>query len=129
MSDHSDQPALLSPPPDACLLLRADAEQHWLCLEVLPVLCQLETREHLPEEQLGAALAYLEVIWVEALRRAKETNATHSKLDTDACAGELTLSDKARSYHAAVRALFEAVAERVSSQIATSAHRHDREPA
>ena len=33
------------------------------------------------EEQLGAALAYLEVLWVEACRRALETDAALAELD------------------------------------------------
>ena len=64
----------VSPPSDICLLLRAHAEQRWLCHEVLPVLRQLERGDSLPEEQLGAALAYLEVLWIEASQRAAETD-------------------------------------------------------
>ena len=52
----------------------------WLSHEVLPVLRQLKQRESLPEEQLGAALAYLEVLWVEASQRAAETDAAHADL-------------------------------------------------
>ena len=54
-------------PPDVTLLLRAHSEQRWLSREVIPVVRQIETGERLPEEQLPAALAYLEVIWVEAV--------------------------------------------------------------
>ena len=49
----------ISPPSDVCLLLRAHAEQRWLSLEVGPVLRQLQQRDGLPEEQLGAALRLL----------------------------------------------------------------------
>ena len=65
----------VSPTSDISLLLRAHAEQRWLSHEVLPVLRQLEQRDCLPEEQLGAALAYLEVLWIEASQRAAETDA------------------------------------------------------
>jgi hypothetical protein len=67
-------------PPDVSLLLRAHAEQRWLSREVIPVLRQIETRERLPEEQLPAALAYLEVIWCEARRRARETDTARAHL-------------------------------------------------
>ncbi len=53
-------------PSDIHLLLRADAEQYWLQREVLPVLRHLEAHEQLPEEEVGAALAYLEAMWDEA---------------------------------------------------------------
>ena len=71
----------ISPPSDVCLLLRAHAEQRWLSLEVGPVLRQLQRRDELPEEQLGAALAYLEVLWIEAAQRAAETDAAYAQLE------------------------------------------------
>ena len=71
----------ISPPSDVCLLLRAHAEQRWLSLEVGPVLRQLQQRDELPEEQLGAALAYLEVLWIEAAQRAAETDAAYAQLE------------------------------------------------
>ena len=57
-------------PSDIRLLLRADAEQCWLSHEVIPVLQHLETRELLPDEEVHAALAYLEAMWDEAMLRA-----------------------------------------------------------
>ncbi|HLM86158.1 MAG TPA: hypothetical protein VK272_08240 [Solirubrobacteraceae bacterium] len=117
MTPHSDP----SPPSDVCLLLRAHAEQRWLSREVVPVLRELEQRDSLPEEQLGAALAYLEVIWIEAARRAAETDATYAELDTAcaqldlACAEENTLlPSRARHYHATVRTLREIAARHVA---------------
>jgi hypothetical protein len=104
-------------PPDVSLLLRAHAEQRWLSREVIPVVRQIETRECLPEEQLPAALAYLEVIWHEALRRAREADATRVQLPQE----DRDLSAKARAYHAAVLALREAVHRRVMGLLATSA--------
>src|SRR6202035_4768886 len=70
-----------SPPPDVSLLLRAHAERRWLSREVVPVLRQIETSSDLPDEQLPAAVAYLEVIWAEALSRAHETDAERRRLD------------------------------------------------
>lgn len=98
-------------PSDVCLLLRAHAEQRWLSREVIPVLRQLQTREHLPEEQVGAALAYLEVIWVEAQQRAKETDAAAVHLGESSTE---QLSGKASRYHHAVRNLREVASGRVS---------------
>ena len=100
-------------PSDVCLLLRADAEQCWLRREVIPVLRHLETREQLPDDQVKAALAYLEVIWSEATARAGETDAAHAHLRTED--GEHNaLSGSASRYHAAVRVLRGVVAERVT---------------
>lgn len=111
MSHHPDT----SPPADVCLLLRTHAEQRWLSREILPVLRQLRAPGALPEEQLGAALAYLEVIWLEALRLAAETDAAFADLDAAPPGAEETLPSKARSYHAAVRTLRNAVAAHVSA--------------
>jgi uncharacterized protein YqcC (DUF446 family) len=91
-----------SPLSDVCLLLRAHAEHSWLNHEVLPVVHELEQRDTLPEEQLGAAMAYLEVLWIEASQRAAETEAARAELDAIDAAEERTLSGKARGYHAAV---------------------------
>jgi hypothetical protein len=114
MSHCSDQS---NPPSDVCLLLRAYAEQRWLSREVVPVLRQLETRHELPEEQLGAALAYLEVTWLEAARHAAETDAAFAALGDTATDGDGdgALPSKARRYHAAVRLLREAVARNVAT--------------
>jgi hypothetical protein len=132
-----------SPPSDVCLLLRAHAEQRWLSSEVLPVLRELEQRDSLPEEQLGAALAYLEVIWIEASRRATETDATFAELEATCATEDQTpvregplggahlpstachdaagreLSTKARRYHASVRTLRELMGDHVSRLLAS----------
>jgi hypothetical protein len=117
-------------PPDVALLLRAHAEQRWLSREVIPVLRQIETRERLPEEQLPAALAYLEMIWSEARRRARATDATCGELvgvapasaaEPDGCedpAYDEALCAKAHSYHAAVLTLRHAVRRRVAPLLA-----------
>jgi hypothetical protein len=113
MSHDPDQ----TPPSDVCLLLRAYAEQRWLSREVVPVLRQLESDE-LPEEQLGAALAYLEVTWLEASRYAVETDAAFAALPDTVPDTEEALPSKARRYHAAVRFLREAVGRHVAAFIA-----------
>jgi hypothetical protein len=115
MSHYPDQS---NPPSDVCLLLRAYAEQRWLSREVIPVLRQLQTPDELPEEQLGAALAYLEVTWLEASRHAAETDAALAALETARLAAEEALPSKARRYHAAVRFLREAVGRHVDAFIA-----------
>jgi hypothetical protein len=134
MSHFSDQ----SPPSDVCLLLRAHAEQRWLSLEVSPVLHQLQQRDSLPEEQLGAALAYLEVLWIEASQRAAETDAAYVQLEAsqrtaeadatetaDTLAEDIfredadqTLPSSARRYHAAVRNMRAGLARHVAALIA-----------
>jgi hypothetical protein len=121
MSDHfvsdkppsSPPPDVSPPPPDVSLLLRAHAERHWLSREVIPVVRQIETSADLPDEQLPAALAYLEVIWAEALSRAGETDAERQRLDARDLAAQ-PLPARARRYHTVVRALREAVARRVA---------------
>ncbi len=113
MSHSSDH----SPPSDVYLLLRAHAEQRWLTREVLPVLRQLQAPGELPEEQLGAALAYLEVTWFEAVRLAAETDAAFANMEAASPDTNEALSSKARRYHAAVRTLRDAIAEHVTGLV------------
>ena len=108
----------VSPTSDISLLLRAHAEQRWLSHEVVPVLRQLEQRDCLPEEQLGAALAYLEVLWIEASQRAAESDAAYAELQVSGLYGEPPLYGKARSYHGAVVRLREAIARHVIQLVA-----------
>ena len=122
-----------SPPSDVCLLLRVHAEQHWLSQEVGPVLRQLRRRDELPEEQLGAALAYLEVLWIEAAQRAAETDAAYAEFEAseraaraeaavaapDARAGGgWTLPSKARRYRVAVLTLRDVFGRQVAALLA-----------
>ncbi|MGA9283988.1 MAG: hypothetical protein WBV85_00940 [Solirubrobacteraceae bacterium] len=100
-------------PSDIRLLLRADAEQCWLHREVIPVLREVETPGELAEEEVGAALAYLEAMWSEATSRARETDAAHLHLSSPERTGE-ALAGPAGRYHAAVRVLREIVAERIT---------------
>jgi|SRR5580704_6084494 uncharacterized tellurite resistance protein B-like protein len=127
-SDHTTEPtphaagaphSATSPPPDVSLLLRAHAERRWLSREVIPVLRQIETSDGLPDEQLPAAVAYLEVIWSEALSRARETDAERRRLDEPSPL-EQPLLVKAQHHHAAVRSLREAVTRRVAPLLAAS---------
>jgi hypothetical protein len=101
-------------PPDICLLLRTHGEQRWLISEVVPVLRELEQATVSDQDQLGAALAYLEVLWVDACLRAAETDAAFAKLDHAEGEASLVLYERARRYHAAVRRLRNAVATRVA---------------
>ena len=100
-------------PSDIHLLLRADAEQYWLQREVLPVLRHLEAPEQLPEEQVGAALAYLEAMWDEATARALETEEAHDCLCAHSEQGEIPAGPAWR-YHAAVKTLRGIVARRIT---------------
>jgi hypothetical protein len=106
-----------SVPSDIVLLLRADAEQSWLNREVIPVLRQIERHESLPGEQVGAALAYLEDSWNEALLRARQTDAAHQR---SARAHQTRLGDRAERYHTAVCALRGLLAERVNAHVEAS---------
>lgn len=61
-------------------MLRTHAEMRCLSREVIPVLRQVETRERLPEDQVDAALAYLDALWLQAGRLAAETDAAYAEL-------------------------------------------------
>jgi hypothetical protein len=115
-------------PSDIHLLLRADAEQDWLQREVLPVLRHLEAPEQLPEEEVGAALAYLEAMWDEAMARAQETDAAHGTLTARSEQRE-TLAGPAGRYHTAVRTLRRIVAKRVTPFVEPSLELDERHPA
>jgi hypothetical protein len=100
-------------PTDVCLLLCADAEQSWLHREVIPVLRQVETPQRLGEDEVGAALAYLEAMWDEARVKARATDAARADLRAVGEQGD-GLSEHAGRYHAAVRTLREVIAARVA---------------
>src|SRR5271165_41885 len=112
---RQNQPSFLS---DIRLLLRAHGEHRWLNREVVPVLLDLERPDCIPEEQLGAALAYLEVHWAEAARRAAQTDAAHAELLALKGAGERRLYAMARHYHAVVCNLREVLGARVTEHLA-----------
>jgi hypothetical protein len=73
----------MAAPSDTALLLRVHHEQQWLHTELLPVLEQLEDPAWVESGDMGAALAYLEVTWDEALVRARETDAAYARLTGD----------------------------------------------
>jgi len=117
MTDHHHP----SPLSDVCLLLRAHAEHSWLNHQVMPVVREIEQRDALAEGQLGAAMAYLEVLWIEATQRAAETEAAHADLDAIDAAAERPLSGKARGYHAVVRSIRSRLAVHVQRLLAVPA--------
>jgi hypothetical protein len=110
MSSHPD----ISHPPDICLLLRAHGEQRWLISELVPVLRQLEQPCSLPEDQRDAALAYLEVLWLDAHLRAADTDSAYAKLDAADTDRDRVLYNNACRYHAAVRRQRDALGRRVA---------------
>jgi hypothetical protein len=80
----------------------------------VPLIRQLELPGAIAEDEVGPALSYLEVLWLEAGLRAIQTDAAREQLEAVAGqAGGLLVSEKARRYHAAVKRLREAVDRRV----------------
>jgi len=92
----------LSEPADICLLLRAYAEQRWLTTKLLPHLRELERAHAIPDGQLWAALAYLEVLWLDASGRAAETDAAFENLEPDTGERGRLLHERAHRYYATV---------------------------
>jgi hypothetical protein len=116
-----DEP-LIPHPPDICLILRAHGEQLWLTAEVVPIVRELEQPGAIAEDLLGAALAYLEVTWLDAAARAAETDAARAELERAHGERDRVLRETACRYHAAVRRLRGAVAGRVGELV--GAHEH-----
>jgi hypothetical protein len=106
-----------SPASEVCLLLRAHAESRWLSNEFAPVLREVERRESIADRQMATALAYLEVMWLEACSRARETEAARVELDALGSA-DRALVAKAHRYHAAVRRLRDTIEVRVCRLLA-----------
>jgi hypothetical protein len=100
-------------PPDICLMLRVHGEQRWLVSKVIPLVRQLEEPGAIEPEETGAALAYLEVLWLEAGLRAAETDAAAAQLRPAVGEQPTVLAEKADRYAAAVRRLRHAVDRRV----------------
>jgi hypothetical protein len=117
---------LTSHPPDISLILRAHGEQLWLTAEVVPTVRQLEQPGAIPEDQVGAALAYLEVLWLDAGVRAADTDAARAALEAARAEHDGVLCERACRYHAAVRRLRTAVAHRVTELIGL--HQQSSEP-
>ena len=97
-------------------MLRAHGEQRWLVSKVIPLLRQLEEHGAIEPDELAPALAYLEVLWLEAGRRATETDAAEAKLRPAGGAQPTVLEQKADRYAAAVRRLRHAVDRRVRAR-------------
>ncbi len=108
-----------NPPPtsDICLLLRAHGEQRWLLYKVAPIVHQLEQPDAVAEEQLAAALAYLEALWIDAHRFAAQTDGAYERLTPSAG----LINDAARHYRAAVRRERSVLGARVE-QLLTGGH-------
>jgi hypothetical protein len=115
-SDSSRNPRQSSA-ADVCLLLRAHGESRWLSNELTPVLREIEQRETISDRQLATALAYLEVLWIEAGARARETESARVELDAFGSL-DASLYEKALRYHAAVRRLRSAIEVRVCRLLA-----------
>ncbi len=119
-SPHFDRSSVA----DVCLLLRAHAESRWLSNQLIPVLREIELRESISEQQLATALAYLEVLWIEACSRARETDSARVELEALG-SSDIALYEKAQRYHAAVRRLRDGVERRVARLLAVP---DEREP-
>ncbi len=107
--------SLTTHPSDISLILRAHGEQLWLTAEVVPIVRQLEQPGAIPEDQVGAALAYLEVLWLDAAARAADTDAARAALEGAHVEHDHVLCEKACCYHTAVCRLRAAVEQRVSA--------------
>jgi hypothetical protein len=124
MQHYSDS----SYPSDICLLLRTHGEHFWLSCQVLPLLRQLESACPASEDERAAALAYLEVLWLDAKCRATETDSALAEL-LRARTGERRLQAEARRYHAAVCTLRMTTSARVRNVMERSHDGHTRERA
>lgn len=100
-------------PPDICLMLRVHGEQRWLVAKVIPAVRQLEEPDAIAPDELDAALAYLEVLWLEAGLRAAAADAASRDLRSAAGGAPTVLAQKASRYHATVKRLRHAVDGRV----------------
>jgi hypothetical protein len=107
------------PAADVCLLLRAHAEARWLGRELVPLVRELEYDAPSPDGH-ATDLAYLEVLWIEARARARDTERARAALDADT-GEDHALYGKARRYHGAVRRLRERIRERVERLLPTAA--------
>ncbi len=113
MTDHPITPDS----PEISLLLRSHAEQMWLTSEVLPIVRQLERPDGVPEEQVGAALAYLEMLWLDERERATDTEAVHYALLNADVRRDPLLREKAQRYYAAVCRLRASTRRRIEALV------------
>lgn len=117
-----------SHPPDMCLLLRVHSEQRWLVSSVIPVVRQLERPDMLDEQEIGAALSYLEVLSLEGSLRAIQTDAARERLDASEELAGQGLAERARRYHTSVKRLRRVVDRRVRRLTQPSDEELAREP-
>lgn len=118
-------------------MLRADAEMRCLSRDVIPVLRDVERREQERRDEQGrelerredlspersAAIAYLEVLWVEAEQRALATEAAFEEAARGRATGDDEgLSGKAQRLHEAVARLRDGTARRVEPQLVAEAN-------
>ncbi len=103
-----------SSPADICLLLRAHGEHRWLTSQLLPVVRELETPGYVGEADMGAALAYLEVLTLDASRRASRTETALAALRSPETIHDRLFQSEVRRYHAAVRVLREDASRRIA---------------
>ena len=127
LSDRNDLTLAEPPSTDAppaqqpccvTLLLRAHAEQGFLRREVLPVLSQLEEPGELDCSERSAALAFLEVAWLEAQLRAFATDLTRATVIGAERAPSDRLQRPAELYYRSLRALRAHVGERARQALA-----------
>jgi hypothetical protein len=133
-------------PSDICVMLRAHGEQFWLTSQVIPVLERVEQRDPFDEDD-HPALAFLEMLWVDARRRATETDAAFKDMLASPLSGApgdsfqepsagviggygttgWPFQAEAGRYHAAVCALRSDVRTRVERLLAAPGdHAHER---
>lgn len=96
---HAQRPCCVT------LLLRAHAELSFLRREVLPVLSQLEAPGKLDCAERFAALAFLEVAWLEAQLRAFTTDLTRATVIGEEQSEPDRLRGPAERYYKNLRAL------------------------
>ena len=100
---------------DTALMLRAHAEHHWMQTEISPTLSHLEQPAGLGHEEMQAAVAYLQMAWSEAVRRAAQSDLARERLDREAAADVAVepLTRQARRYHDCVQSVRAAMHGRV----------------
>jgi hypothetical protein len=124
-----DATSTINSPPDIQLLLRVHGEQRWLSSKVIPLVRQLEQSDAITPEDRGAALSYLEVLWLEAGLRAATTDAAARTLQESSEGTSTVISQRANRYHAAVSRLRRAADLRVRHLTCPQAASHAEEPA
>lgn len=108
---------------DVCLILRADNEMRCLSREVIPVMREIEASKDMLGSERDAALAYLEVSWLEAQRRASATDGAYEQLKAALGVGDCERDEiygHACRYRSAVLRLREVVRRRIAPLLMTA---------